>query len=336
MSKGLVTGCSGFLGSHLVEALAARGEEVRALVRSSSDKTHLESLGVELVYGDLNDLQSLKAAAQGADCIYHCAALAADWGSREIFHVANVTGVRNLLDAALEAGVSKFVHVSTTDVYGHPDFPADETALFRMRGWHYGDTKIEGERLVWDYFRRHGLPVTVVRPVNIFGPRSTSFVLEIAELLKSGSMVHIGKGQKPAGLAYVTNVVDVILRAADRECSVGQAYNASDDSDVTWRQYVDRLAQIIGVPGPRIVIPYRLAYLAGWAMEKSYGAFRIGARPLLTRMAAELFGTHQGFSINKARRELGYEPEVSFDEGMNLVEDWLRQTGFIGPPKRRS
>ena len=90
MPKVLVTGGTGFLGSHLVEALAARGEEVRALVRSSSDKTHLESLGVELVYGDLNDLQSLKAAAQGADCIYHCAALAADWGSREIFHVAKL------------------------------------------------------------------------------------------------------------------------------------------------------------------------------------------------------------------------------------------------------
>ncbi|MFO7560284.1 MAG: NAD-dependent epimerase/dehydratase family protein [Desulfobacterales bacterium] len=328
MQRNLVTGCSGFLGSHLVEALAARGEEVRALVRPASEKAHLKSLGVELVYGDLNDVQSLRTAVQGIDRVYHCAALAADWGAWEAFRAANVTGVRNLLEAALEAGVSKFVHVSTTDVYGHPDYPADETALFRLRGWPYGDTKIEGERLVWAFYHQHGLPITVVRPVNIFGPRSTSFVLEIAELLKSGSMVHIGKGQKPAGLTYVTNVVDLLLRAADNEFSVGQAYNASDGSDVTWRQYVDRLAEIIGVPGPRVVVPYRLAYFAGWAMEKAYGAFRIRTRPLLTRMAAELFSTHQGFSVNKARRELGYEPEVSFEEGMNLVEAWLRQIGF--------
>lgn len=317
------------MGSHLVEALLARGEKVRALVRPTSRTVHLTSLGVELAYGDLSDVKSLRTATTDVERLYHCAALAADWGTREAFHAANVTGVRNLVEMALEAGVNKFVHVSTTDVYGHPDYPADETAPYRLRGWHYGDTKIEGEQLVWAYHRQHGLPVTVVRPVNIYGPRSTTFVLEIVELLKSGSMVHIGNGRKPAGLAYVTNVVDVMLRAADSESSVGQAYNASDGSDVTWRQYVDRLAEIVGVSSPRIVVPYRLAYLTGWAMEKIYGALRIEARPLLTRMAAELFGTDQGFPIDKARRELGYEPGVGFDEGMRRVE--LRLTGYLSP-----
>jgi nucleoside-diphosphate-sugar epimerase len=329
MLRDLVTGGSGFLGSHLVEALVARGEGVRALVRSTSKTAHLESLGVELIYGDLNNIQSLRTATQGIERVYHCAALAADWGAWETFHAANVTGVRNLLEAAMEASVSKFIHVSTTDVYGHPDYPADETAPCRLRGWQYGDTKIEGERLVCTYYHQHGLPITVVRPVNIYGPRSTTFVLEIVELLKRGSMVHIGKGLKPAGLAYVTNVVDVLLRAADKESSVGQAYNASDGSEVTWRQYVDRLAKIVGVSSPRVVIPHRLAYLAGWTMEKTYGALRIETRPLLTRMAAELFGTHQGFSINKACRELGYEPKVGFDEGMRRVEVWLRQIGSV-------
>ncbi|MCP4540291.1 MAG: oxidoreductase, partial [Chloroflexi bacterium] len=113
------------------------------------------------------------------------------------------------------------------------------------------------------------------------------------------------------------------------ENSTGQAYNASDRSAVTWRQYVDRLAEIVGVPSPRLVIPYRVAYLAGWAMEKVYGALRTDSRPLLTRMAAELFGTDQGFPIEKARRELGYEPEIKQDEGMRLVQDWLRQGGHI-------
>jgi nucleoside-diphosphate-sugar epimerase len=325
MLRDLVTGGSGFLGSHLVEALVARGDQVRVLVRPTSKRAYLESLDVELAYGDLNDVGSLTRATQGIDRIYHCAALAADWGPRKTFHTSNVTGVLSLLEAALEAGVSKFIHVSTTDVYGHPDYPADETAPYRPRGWPYGDTKIEGERLVWTYSRERNLPVTVVRPVSIYGPRSISFVLDIVELLRGGSMVHIGTGRKPAGLAYVTNVVDLLLLAAGSESSVGQAYNACDGSDVTWRQYVDRLAEIVGVSSPRVVIPYRLAYLAGWTMEKIYGALRIEARPLLTRMAAELFGTHQGFPIDKARRELGYEPRVDFDEGMRQVEAWLRQ-----------
>jgi nucleoside-diphosphate-sugar epimerase len=325
MSTNLVTGGSGFLGSHLVEALTARGETVRALVRPSSKTEHLESLGVELVHGDLDDVQSLRAAAQGMERVYHCAALAADWGAWEAFRAANVSGVSNLLQAALGAGVKKFVHVSTTDVYGHPDYPADETAPHRLRGWQYGDTKIQGEQVVWDFYRQHGLPITVVRPVNIYGPRSTTFVLEIVELLKSGSMMHIGQGRKPAGLTYVTNVVDVLIRAADSDNSVGQAYNACDGSDVTWRQYVNRLADVVGAPRPRVVLPYRLAYLAAWAMEKTYGALRIKSRPLLTRMVVELFSTHQGFPIDKARRELGYEPQVDFDEGLRRVQDWLRQ-----------
>ena len=92
---------------------------------------------------------------------------------------------------------------------------------------------------------------------------------------------------------------------------------------------MDRLAEIMGVPRPRIVIPYRLAYLAGWALEKIYGILRIKTRPLLTRMAVELFGTNQGFSIEKARCELGYEPKVDFDEGMRRVDEWLRRTGSI-------
>jgi nucleoside-diphosphate-sugar epimerase len=329
MVRDLVTGGSGFLGGHLVEALVARGEGVRVLVRPTSQTAHLESLGVELVYGDLSDVQSLKTATRGIERVYHCAALVTDWGAWEAFQAANVTGVRNLLEAALEADVSKFIHVSTTDVYGHPDYPADETAPYRLRNLPYGDTKIKGEQVVWNYYHQHHLPITVVRPVSIYGPRSITLVLGVVELLKNGSMVHIGKGHKPAGLAYITNVVDVLLRVADSERSVGQAYNASDGSDVTWQQYVDRLAEIAGVSTPRVSIPYRLATLGSWTMEKAYRALRIKNRPLLTRMATELLGTHQGFSIDKARRELGYEPQVGFDEGIRRVEIWLREIGAV-------
>jgi nucleoside-diphosphate-sugar epimerase len=330
MPTNLVTGGSGFLGSHLVEALVARGEHVRALVRPTSNTAHLETLGVELAYGDLTDLPSLRAATLGIERVYHCAALAADWGPWAAFRAANVSGVRHLLQVALEAGVARFVHVSTTDVYGHPDRPVDETAPYHLRGWPYGDTKIEGERLVWAYYHGHGLPVTVVRPGNLYGPRSVSFVLEIVALLQRGNMIHLGRANRPAGLTYVTDAVDLLLCAAESDRSIGQAYNAVNESDVTWRQYVDRLAAIAGVPRPRVVVPYRLAYLAGWAMEVAYGALHIATRPLLTRLIVEVFGTHQGFSADKAQRELGWAPTVGFDEGMGRVEAWLREVGVIG------
>jgi nucleoside-diphosphate-sugar epimerase len=326
----LVTGGTGFLGSHLIEALAARGESVRALVRPTGKVAHLQSLGVEPAYGDLTDAPSLRAAVRGMERVYHCAALAADWGyGWDAFRAVNVTGTGSLLAAALEAKVSRFVHVSTSDVYGYPDYPADESAPYRRRGWPYGDTKIEAEQLAWTFHREHGLPVTVVRPVSIYGPRSNSFVLEIVALLRSGSLVHIGRRAKPAGLAYVANMVDLLLRAGDSDRSVGQAYNASDGSDISWRQYVERLAAIVGVPNPRRVVPHAPAYLAGWVMERIYAALRIKTRPLLTRMAVELWSTDQGFPIDKARNELGYEPEVDFEEGMRRVEAWLRAVNVV-------
>lgn len=237
--------------------------------------------------------------------------------------------MRNLLEACLHSGIDKFIHVSTTDVYGHPDHPADEQTPYRLRGWPYGDTKIQGEKLVWDYHHRYGLPVTVIRPAAIYGPRSTTFVSEIVALLKQGKMVHIGSGEKPAGLSYVSNVIDLMLSAADADASLGQAYNVNDGSTITWRTYVNRLARIIGTPPPRITVPHRIAYGLGWAMEKSYGLLGVQQRPLLTRMAVELFATDQSFPIDKAREALGYRPRVGFEAGMQRVEAWLRQSGAL-------
>jgi nucleoside-diphosphate-sugar epimerase len=325
----LVSGGSGFLGSHLVEALVRRGDRVRVLVRRTSKTEHLEKLGVELSTGDLSEIHSLRNATQDIDKVFHCAALAADWGRWQDFEMTNVAGTRNLLRAALDRGVDKFIHISTTDVYGYPNSPVDETASFRFRGWPYGDTKIKAEQAVWEYHQGHGLPISIIRPINIYGPRSETFVLEIAQLLKKGSMVHIGKGLKSAGLVYVSNVVDVILLAADKDISIGQAYHASDGSNVTWPQYVNLLADIIGAPHPRISIPYRPAYFIGWLMEKIYGVLGTKSRPLLTRMAVELVGTDQGFSIEKAQKDLDYAPSVDFDDGMRRVANWLDQIGFI-------
>ena len=329
MPKTLVTGGSGFLGSHLVEALVARREDVRVLVRPTSNIGILKNLPVELAYGNLSEISSLRKAVKNVAVIYHCAALAKDWGSWKRFRSVNVTGVHYLLKTVLESNIKKFIHVSTTDVYGYPDYPADETTPYRPRGLPYCDTKIEGEKLVWDYYHQYHLPVTIIRPVNIYGPRSVSFVSDIVKLLRKGSMVHIGNSGKPAGLVYVKNVVDAMLRAADNQQSTGQVYNISDGSDVTWQQYVNRLAKMIGVSRPKTVIPYRLAYLTGWFMEKFFDIFSIDGKPLLTRMAAELFGTNQGFPIKKARQELGYQPRVDFEAGMHQVKIWLGEVGLL-------
>jgi nucleoside-diphosphate-sugar epimerase len=169
----------------------------------------------------------------------------------------------------------------------------------------------------------------VVRPATIYGPRSQTLVVEIVKLLQQRTPVILGSPTKSAGLAYVTNVVDLLLLAADSDQAVGQAYNVCDGLTVTWRQYIDRLAEIAGVPSPRWALPRGVAYGAGWAMEQLWELLQVRSRPLLTRMVVELFCTDQGFPIEKACRELGYEPRIDFDEGMRQVDLWLHQEGYV-------
>jgi nucleoside-diphosphate-sugar epimerase len=148
-------------------------------------------------------------------------------------------------------------------------------------------------------------------------------------LLKKGEMLHVGGGHANAGLGYVTNVVDLMLRGAELPVAVGRAYNASDGTTHTWRDFVEKLADIVGVKRPRLSLPKPVAYVVGWAMERTHALVGAQSRPLLTRMAVELLGTDQGFSINRARTDLGYRPTIDFDEGMQRVGLWLREIGAI-------
>ncbi|MCG6495735.1 NAD(P)-dependent oxidoreductase [Kitasatospora sp. A2-31] len=321
--RNLVTGASGFLGSHLVEGLLAAGEEVTALVRRSSDRSHLDRLGVGVVEADLLDRASLVRRVAGFDRVFHCAAMVKDWGTWGEFRAANVTAVQNLLAASAAAGVGRFVHVSSTDVYGHPDRVVDESAPLRRRGFRYGDTKIEAEELLWQFVERNDLPTVVVRPANLYGPRSKTFVDEALRLLREGTPLI--PANRSAGLTQVSNAVDAILLLASDERSVGRAFNITDDSPVGWQTYFERLAEIAGLPQPRFVpIPRRAAYAAAWAVEAAHCKLRLKSSPPLTRLAVELMTTEQGFSSERLRSEFGYRPRIDFEEGMRRLRDELR------------
>jgi len=326
----LVTGATGLIGSHLVEALVVRGEKVRALVRPTSRTQRLQELGAEIRIGNLADNAALMAAAEGVDRIFHCAALVKDWGVYEDFARANVRGVRNILAAATRAKVSKFIHLSTSDVYGFPGKPVDESESPSPRGFPYSDTKIEGEALVWNHYRRVGLPVCVLRPASVYGPRAQLMVVAILRALQRRQMILIDEGEHIAGLTYVGNLVDAMLLAADSEASVGQVYNISDGSQVTWKEYIDALADLAEVPRATRSYPHWFAYALASLYESYYRMMGRSQRPPLTRMLVELMGTDQNFPIDKARRELGYEPRVSFAEGIRYTGDWLRQEGLLG------
>lgn len=317
-----VTGATGFLGGHLVEALVRRGRRVRALVRPGSPRGELMRLGVQCVEAPLADANAVEPGLRDVDTVYHCAAKVDDWGPWQSFHEVNVRGTAALARAAARAGVRRFVHVSTTDVYGHPDREVDEDAPLRPRGMPYVDTKIQGEEALRRAADELGLSFTIVRPASIIGPRSRTFVTGVLERLRRRALVLVGPPFRPAGFAYVDNVVDALLLAARCERAAGRAYNVHDDVPATWRDYCGILARSLGCPPPRWAVPRPLAYAAASASELCWRVLRRPGHPPITRLAVELVGTTQRFAVERARQELGLRPAVDFHEAMRRIVSW--------------
>lgn len=318
----LVTGGSGFLGGRLVQLLAERGAAVRALVRDGSDVRHLSAPGIKLTSGSLTDRESLAAAVRGVSHIYHCAACSTDWARWDVYYEANVAGVRNLLDAAsCEPSLERFVHVSTTDVYGYPRVPCDESGTLMDVGLPYNRTKLLGETLV----REASLPWTVLRPATIYGPRGKAFASDIAGLLRQGMMAVIEGGRSRGGFCYVDNAAQAIIDASASPTTQKRLYNLTDGTGVTWRQYVDALAHGLGTRRAWINLPGSLAFAVARAMEAPYRFLRAPGRPLLTRHAVYLLACDQEFPADAARHDFGFHPSVSFEEGVARTVAWLRE-----------
>jgi nucleoside-diphosphate-sugar epimerase len=313
----LVTGATGFLGGHLVEALIAQGEDVAVLVRSHALPSHLASLPVRPVQGDLGDIDLLRRAVQPVTRIFHCAACSTDWAPWNTYYSANVTGTQNLLEAARSAPkLERFLHVSTTDVYGYPAIPCDETHPTRDASLPYNQTKRLGELAVWQSHQDWGLPITILRPATIYGPRGKDFTVEIAALLRQRLMATIHGGTARGGFAYVGNVVDAMLQASVSPAALGQVYNLADGTDATWADYLKLFALGLGVSGPWINLSTSSANALARIFEAVHKALRLPGRPLLTRHAVKLLAVDQEFPALKARRDLGFAPAVSLEEGV--------------------
>ena len=332
----LVTGASGFLGGALARERVRRGECVRILARRTSDLRRLQHLPVDVAYGCLDDRASLGPALQGVSIVYHCAALVTDWAPWKTFYGANVLGVSNMLDAARSTGsVRRFVHVSTSDVYGYPVQAADESHPVVLTRLPYQRSKSLGERAVWAFVEQTGLPATVVRPASIYGPGVTEIVTEIANLLLKRQMVLIDSGRCRAGLLYLSNAVDGIILAAHSPHTVGKAYNLRDETDETWDDYVGALAEGLGTRRPWINMPGSVALALGHLFEAMYRALSVRSRPLFTRHAVYVLMRDQGYPIMRGQRDFGFRSEVSFAQGMRQTVAWLdSEEGRVFAPRR--
>ncbi|HUB76954.1 MAG TPA: NAD-dependent epimerase/dehydratase family protein [Solirubrobacteraceae bacterium] len=321
----LLTGASGFIGGRLAARLAGAGGRVRCLVRAASATAALETLGVEVFVGDLTDPASLARAAEGCESAVHCAALVSDWATVAEIRAANVAGTRNLLAAARDAGLLRLVHISTTDVYGHPGVEVDESyASRRFRNW-YAQTKLEAEEEV----RAAALETVIVRPATVYGPGSREVIGAIARAIRARQMLLIDRGRANAGLVYVENLADLVLLALERDAAAGEAFNATDGLDVTWARFTADLAAGLGCPAPRLSLPFGPARALGRGLEHGYRGLRrvtgLRAPPLLSRQAVDVLGADQAFSNARARAVLGWKPRVGYGDGLAATLAWLRE-----------
>jgi len=221
--------------------------------------------------------------------------------------------------------------VSTTDVYGYPVDAriCDESRSLNELALHYNKYKCKAEKMVWKAHHENGLPITILRPSNIFGPRGKDFTEEIADLLDSHVMMYVDGGRLSVGLIYVDNAAHAIIEASLSSKTIGEAYNLVDeDGDVTWKSYVEQFSQAIGASKPWIYLPFSVAYFLGFVFELIWGLFGIKARPLVTRHAALLVGRDQYFPNEKAKKDFGMKPLVSFQDGLQKSAQYIKERRF--------
>ena len=322
--KNLVTGATGFVGSHIAERLSKEGEEVTALVRATSNTKFLSSIGVKFVYGDINDPEAVKKAMQGIEIVYHSAALADEWISQKDAYRVNVEGTRNLLDAAKEAKVKRFVFISSLAVLGmrdHHDTPAD--APYHKTGDNYIDTKIDSEQLVMDYYKKYGFPITVVRPGFVFGPRDNKLIPRLSDRLGKGQFMFVGSGKNKINAVYIENLTDAIISAARSQKAVGQKYNVTNDSGMTLEDLVLNIVNIWKFDTPKKHIPKFMAYLVCSVLMAFARLTKAKEPPYITKTRIKFLSLNLDFDIAKTKDDLGYNPRISIEEGLKRTKEWM-------------
>ncbi len=328
----LITGGTGLLGRHLVPALQERGDAVRVLTLPDEDASWVEARGVPVFRGDIREPATLRAPIRGVQAVVHLAAMMGVWRPMADYRAVNVTGVRNIARAALSEGVRRFVHISSWTVYGMGlATPAAEDYPIRPFREPYAVTKAVGDRLVQRMINEEALPAVIIRPGTFFGPGDQLHFGRMADRLRAGRGLIVGSGRNALPFVYVTDVVQGILLALDRERAVGRAYNISNDRPLTQREFLEAIADEIGSKPPRVRAPYSALYAAGYAGERLAMVTRSARPPLLTRIGVKLFGGDNRHAIDRARQELGYAPQTAIREGVRLAAAWYRKERWAIP-----
>ena len=321
--KSLVTGATGFLGGALTRRLHGMGWDVTALGRNPLRLNDLEDEGILPLRADITKKDDLLAACKNQEVVFHCAALPSPWGNYEKFYQANVIGTRNVVQACLQNGVKRLVHVSTPSIYFDYNSRLDvkENDALPESISNYAATKLLAEEEVDKGFAA-GLAVVSIRPRALFGEGDTVIFPRLLSRLKSGRLPILGDGENIVDLTYIQNVVDSLLLCAESpENTLGKKYNISNGEPVKIWELVNRICDELNLPRPTRKVSYKTANAAATAIEFVYSLIPYSPEPPLTRLTVSMLAHSTTLDISAAKAELGYQPKVSVEEG---VERFLK------------
>jgi len=330
--KILVTGATGFIGSHLVKELKNQGHEITCLVRKTSNINKFKELNVDFAYGDIQDKKSLEGAVEEKEVIYHLIGIGSLSANTEEefkkFYDINVLGTKNLLNAVLSKnlGIKKVIYLSSTAAVGLQNgIVNEETACHPVTP--YQKSKYESEKLILDYYERYGLPITIIRPCMVYGPGSLhSEILHMCKFIKKGIFPLFNNGNNSVPLVYVADLVQGIALAAEKARG-GEIYFITNDKVSTMNQIIDAISQTMGVRVFRIKIPKKLAKFCAYMLENI--ALMLKFKPIITRERIESMSTNRVFSVEKAKKELGYKPKVTMEEGVKETVGWYKENDIL-------
>jgi 2-alkyl-3-oxoalkanoate reductase len=319
----LVTGASGFLGSHVVEELLAQGQSVRALVRRPEQAERWKQRGVEVVSGDVRSADEVARAVAGCTVVHHCAAAVGPHFSRREIYDTNLTGVNNVLDSLRRAGAGRLVLVSSVNVLGtrNLDPATEETPCHRSHD-PAADVKIEAEQLAWD-FAKQGVDVTVIRPGFIYGPGDPHNIPKLCRAIQRGKFAFMGSRDNIVPIVHVADVARAMLLAGEKPVARGRAYLITDGSRTTIAELIEHLARLLVCPVPTKRLPFVVPWLGCLVFDLLKPVMR-GPAPI-NRAGLRFVGTSRFVDIGRARQELGYAPQITYRSGMDAAVQWFQE-----------
>lgn len=324
-----VTGGTGFVGRHLIRRLLEDGHEVTSLdLNGEQDAGELRALGARLLKGSVTDRAAVDEAVRGAEIVHHLASAFRDiHAPDELYADVDVNGTRTVLEASRAAGVRRVVHASTQGVHGTlENVPGDEDSPIAPRDY-YCMAKYDSE-LACKEFLAQGMDIVIVRPTSIYGPGERHGWLTLFRLIRKGRFVMIGDGQTWNHPVYVGNLVQLFIRAAEVPEAKGRVYIGADDQAFTLNEVVAAVAETLDVRLRVIRFPFfGVAYAVAGVMETLSRPLKV--EPMIFRRRLTWYRTNRRFSIARAKRELGYEPEVEFSEGLKRMAAWYREQGLL-------